>query len=129
MNGSLELCDPDHIQPESIEYHTADGVMVKTMAIKHKDVMVPQHSHEHDHLTVIAAGSVRAWCDDELLGDFFAPASLEIPAGTKHRFLSLEPNTMLMCIHNISRTGQVQIRDEHQLGRHKGRIFTVMEAN
>lgn len=106
----------ENIQPNSVEHRTNDGVIAKTMHIPRKHVIVPQHSHEFDHTTVIAQGSVRAWCDGEFLGDFHYPQSLTIRAGTKHMFLSLEDNTVLICIHNVSRTGAIQVREEHQLG-------------
>lgn len=103
------------IQPGSVEYRSTDDVLAKTMHIKRKNIVVPQHSHEFDHMTVIGQGSIRAWCDGELLGDFSYPASLIIKAGTKHKFLSLEDNTVLICIHNVARTGEIQVREEHQL--------------
>lgn len=32
-------------------------------------------------------------------------------------FESLEDDTLVLCIHNVSRTGGVQVRDEHQIVR------------
>lgn len=103
------------IQPESIEFYSTDGVFVKTMHIKHANVLVPQHSHEYDHLSMLAKGSVRVWRDGVILGDFTAPVGIEIKARTKHKFLSLEPDTLVLCIHNVSRTGQVDIHAPHEL--------------
>lgn len=58
---------------------------------------------------------MRAWKDGVLLGDFTAPHFIFIPAHTKHRFQTLEDGTIMWCIHNISRTGAVEIAEEHQL--------------
>ena len=41
-----------------------------------------------------------AWSDDELLGSYKAPATIRIAPRVKHRFLTLEPETTLACIHN-----------------------------
>ena len=45
-------------------------------------------------------GSVRAYRADELLGDYHAPAVVQIPAGVFHSFLTLTPDCALACIHN-----------------------------
>lgn len=105
------------IQPDSIEFHSADGVFVKMMHIKHENIFVPQHSHSYDHLSMLARGSVRVWKDDVLVGDFTAPHGINIEAHKKHKFLSLEPNTIIYCIHNISRTGEVEVAEHHELRR------------
>jgi hypothetical protein len=105
------------IQPESIEFHSADDVFVKSMHIKHAGILVPQHSHSYDHLSMLARGSVRVWKDDVLMGEFKAPHGINIEANCKHRFLSLEPDTIIYCIHNTSRNGEVEIAEHHELRR------------
>jgi len=64
------------------------------------DTLIPQHSHAYDHLTAIMQGIVRVWRDDEMVGDFMAPATVRIPAHAMHRFLTLTPGCVLACIHN-----------------------------
>jgi hypothetical protein len=55
------------------------------------------------------------WQDEKLIGDFRAPYPIFIAAKVKHTFQSLEPNTLIYCIHNAARTGSVEIHAEHQL--------------
>lgn len=99
----------------NIEFYSADDVFVKVMHLPEAGLLVPQHSHEYSHLSMLAVGSVRVWRDDVLLGDFHSPAGIEIEAKCKHRFLSLEPS-IIYCIHNVSRTGKYEFLEEHQLG-------------
>jgi hypothetical protein len=51
-------------------------------------------------MTLIMRGSIRAYRADELLGDYHAPAVVQIPAGVLHTFLTLTPDCALACIHN-----------------------------
>ncbi len=104
-----------NIQPDSVEIRIFDGIFVKSIVIKHKNVLVPQHSHTYDHASFLATGSIRVWKDGVLLGDFVAPTSLIIPARTKHKFLSLEDNTTIYCIHNIKDAEDVDVAEEHVL--------------
>jgi hypothetical protein len=99
------------------EENTIDGVFIKQMHLKDAGLVVPQHSHTYGHTTLLAHGKLRAWKDDELLGDFDAPAQIYIAAGAKHTFLSLVPNTVAYCIHNVSRTGRVEIHESHELNQ------------
>lgn len=102
-------------QPYGNEYTAADGVFVKEMTIPKAGTLVPQHSHEYDHTSFVASGSIRAWADGFLLGDFAAPHPLFVKAGVKHSFLSLQDQSLVLCIHNVSRTGTVEVREEHHI--------------
>ena len=116
MNGySLTLLDDDLQPPDIPGFYGSDGVCVKPMILKVAGMMVPQHSHEYAHTSYIATGSVRVWKNDTLMGDYVAPTGIEIEAHAKHRFLSLEDNTSVLCIHNVSRTGDIDVHQEHQL--------------
>ena len=55
---------------------------------------VPQHSHTYDHLSLLASGAMRAWCDGVHLGDFHAPAEIRIVAHAKHIFMALADETI-----------------------------------
>lgn len=105
----------DSAQPLSVEYRHFDGLTAKTMWVRDAFTLVPQHSHCFDHLTVLAAGTVRAWIDCKLIGDFTAPHSFPIPTGTKHLFQSLVPSTMMICLHHTRNDGEIEIADEHEL--------------
>lgn len=124
MSALCETCEaapicgailPPHLQPPDDREWTVDGVFVKQMYLAQPGMLVPQHAHTYAHLTMLAAGSVRVWRDGDLLGDFVAPAAIEIPAEAKHSFLSLQEETILYCLHNIARAGAVEITSGHQL--------------
>lgn len=88
-----------------------DGIMTKVIHLKSANTYIPQHSHKYDHSTVLASGSVRGWKDGKLLGDFSATVPIFIEAGHQHTFMSLEDNTVVLCIHRIDRTGDVEFHD------------------
>lgn len=103
------------LQPDSIEFQGADGVLVKSMVCKMAGTIVPQHAHEYDHMSMLAVGAVKVWADGEYLGTYHAPAAITIKAGTKHRFETVQDYTIIYCIHNVSRTGEIDISDQHAL--------------
>ncbi len=96
------------------EHTSVDGVFIKQMLMKEPGTKVPQHAHEYDHTSMLAKGSVRVWIEGRQEGDFRAPYALFIKAKLKHTFQSLEPDSLIYCIHNVKRTGKVQIHAEHQ---------------
>lgn len=122
MSASLdEVCRDCNLcveQPESWEHQTVDGVFIKSMDVRQANIIIPQHAHRYDHTTMVARGSVRVWIEDELLGDFAAPAPIFIKRRAMHTFLTLEANTLLYCIHNSSRLGSIEVVAEHQLAAH-----------
>lgn len=97
-------------QPYGAEYIAADGVFIKEMMIPKAGTIVPQHSHAYDHTSYLAKGSV-------LFEDkrYDAPFPIYVPAFKKHTFTSLEDNTLVLCIHNVSRKGEVEVHEEHHL--------------
>jgi quercetin dioxygenase-like cupin family protein len=102
-------------QPYGVEIRMADGIFIKQITVPKAMTLVPQHSHTYDHTSMIAVGSFRVWKNGELLGDVTAPTGLMIEAGAKHAFLSLTDGATIYCIHNISRTGEMEIQEEHQI--------------
>lgn len=102
-------------QPKVINFHLADDVFIKSGTFKDIGTIIPQHSHEYDHTSFIATGAVQVWCDDEYLGIYNAPQGILIKKHAKHRFVTLEENTTILCIHNISRNGMIEIHDLHEL--------------
>lgn len=97
-------------QPWGAEHFAADGIFIKEMRIPKAGTIVPQHSHKYDHTSFVASGSVTF--EGQTIE---APAALYIPAGKKHTFTSLVDDTLVLCIHNVGRTGGVEVREEHQL--------------
>jgi hypothetical protein len=87
-------------QPETISVTIYAGIYYKQYRVPDAGTLIPQHSHRFDHLTALLRGSIRAYRADELLGDYHAPAVVQIPAGVLHTFLTLVPDCALACIHN-----------------------------
>lgn len=102
-------------QPPIWDYKASDDVYIKQLYIKDQFTLIPQHAHKYAHTTLLSVGSVRVWTDGQDAIEYTAPSVIPIPAEVKHTFLSLVPNTLLYCIHNVGRTGEVEIHAEHQL--------------
>ena len=100
-------------QPEDLHYVLADDIYVKPILLKKAGMVMPQHSHTWDHATFIARGSVKLWAGSSFIGNLVAPTGVTVRAGVKHTFLALEPDTLVLCIHSVARTGEVEIEDEH----------------
>jgi hypothetical protein len=102
------------------EMNLYGGVFALTMTVKDAGTMCPQHSHKYDHMSAIMAGAVQVEADDVPLGVFRAPAIVKIAALTKHTFITLEPNTVITCIHAVA-LGEADfheedlVHEEHQL--------------
>lgn len=102
-------------QPYEVDIMMADGIFIKQITVPNAMTLIPQHAHVYDHTSMIAVGAFRVWKDGALLGDIHAPTGLLIEAGAKHAFLSLTDGATLYCIHNVSRTGEMEIQEEHQI--------------
>ena len=79
----------------------ASGLYFRSITLPEAGTYIPQHTHDHDHATLVCSGKARAWCDGICIGDKGKGEVFEVTAGHKHEFVSLEPNTMMVCIHNI----------------------------
>jgi quercetin dioxygenase-like cupin family protein len=99
-------------QPHGSETR-AGGIFVKEMILEKAGTPVLQHAHQTDHISYLAKGSVRVWVEGRLDRDYLAPAPIFIEARTKHEFLSLEDDTLVLCIHNIGASETVPIFEEH----------------
>lgn len=102
-------------QPYGVEIRMTDGIFIKQITVPKAMTLIPQHAHTYDHTSMIAVGAFRVWKDGELLGDVQAPTGILIEAGVKHTFLALTDGATLYCIHNVSRTGEMEIQEEHQI--------------
>lgn len=108
---SCEECELCIEQPPFWEHVSVDGIFIKQMYLKDAQTAIPQHAHAYDHTSMLAKGKVRMWIEGELQGDYTAPYPIFIKAKAKHTFLSLEPDTLIYCIHNESHR---QIHEEHR---------------
>lgn len=102
-------------QPTSIEIKMADDLFVKSIEIKQKHVLVPQHAHTYNHMSMLAMGQMRVWKDDICLGEFEAPKGIFIEANAKHRFLTLSDYTLIYCIHNLHKAEEVSVAEENAI--------------
>jgi hypothetical protein len=101
---------------EPVEYvDDVGGLYFRAIILKHAGMVVPQHSHDHDHVTLIANGAARVWIDGKWLGDYAAFRAIEIKARAHHIFQALEPNTRLACVHNLN-GGKYRIHAETKVG-------------
>lgn len=87
-------------QPEEVELVLYAGIFCKLWMVRDRGTVLPQHSHEHPHISMLTSGKVHAWCGDDYLGVFEAPAMIKIPAHTFHRFETITNNVVIACIHN-----------------------------
>jgi len=88
-----------------IEFAEVDDIWVRAYSIAKAKTIIAQHVHEHDHITLVSRGTIEAWQDGELLGEFKAPALVKIPAGKSHAFTAMTDDVMLCCLHNLRGTG------------------------
>jgi hypothetical protein len=58
------------------------------------------HSHLFDHLTLLAAGSLKVTVEG-VSTEFKAPHMIYIKAGKVHELVALEDNTVAYCIHAL----------------------------
>ena len=91
-------------EPKFVQFAEADDIWVRAYSLEKAGQVVPQHAHEHDHITLLCRGSVQGWKDGEDLGVFTAPSLVVIPAGSRHAFLALTDDVVLSCLHNLRGT-------------------------
>lgn len=91
------------------------GVYALTHEVRDAGTVLPQHAHTFDHLSAIMAGAVQVVADGEVLGVYAAPAFVKIAARTKHTFTTLEPNTVISCLHAVVDGEAADVHEEHQL--------------
>ncbi len=86
---------------ESIE--EVAGLYLHTTFVPSAFTMLPQHVHDYDHATLVCTGRVRLWREGAQQEDYGAGQAVEVRAGKKHHFQTLEANTRLCCIHELSK--------------------------
>lgn len=91
------------------------GIFCKVWTVADAGTLLPQHSHQWDHISLIVAGSVQIWRGDEDIGDYHAPAMVRIPAHTFHKFLTLSPGVVIACVHAVGEADAVVVEREHAI--------------
>lgn len=89
-----------------IHHHFSAGVYTKETRIPAGYVLV-QHAHKHDHLSILASGSVELAVDGEK-SVVHAPACLTIAAGKHHGIKSIT-DVVWYCVHATDCTDQDEI--------------------
>ena len=108
---------PAENQPTS-ELVLYAGIYCKMWAVRNRGTLLPQHAHTWSHISMIVQGEVRVWRDDELLGDYKAPAMIKIRAYALHKFLTLSDDVTIACLHNADHAdpdGEPSIAKRHDL--------------
>lgn len=91
-----------------IVHHFSDGLYARQMILPAGHFAVT-HAHEYDHLSILASGRVTVEIDDDI-GEFVAPACINIAAGKHHRIVALE-DAVWFCIHATDETDADKIDD------------------
>jgi mannose-6-phosphate isomerase-like protein (cupin superfamily) len=89
-----------------IHHHFSSGVYAKETRIPAGYVLV-QHAHKHDHLSILASGSVEMAVDG-VKSIVKAPACLAIAAGKHHGVKSLT-DVVWYCIHATECTDEDEV--------------------
>lgn len=77
---------------------TEGGMCVRMIELEKAGYMVPQHTHDFGHTTLIASGSVRMWVEEEYKGQFDAPCLKYVEPNKKHVYQAVKDNTVMACI-------------------------------
>ena len=78
----------------------AGNVFVKYMKFTKKGQKMEGHRHTYDHVTLLAAGAVRATCEG-IEVEFEAPHLIVTRANKLHSFVSLTDEVLLACVHAL----------------------------
>lgn len=98
------MTDTPHIHINSIAPDIQIGCVAnlfsRQMHFKKAGDMEHGHTHPFDHLTLLAAGSLRVTVNGQTT-DFKAPQMIYIKAEFNHELVALEDNTVAFCIHAL----------------------------
>ena len=95
------------------KHHFSDGLYGKEMVLP-KGYIAYSHSHNYDHLSILAKGRVIVKTDD-YNKEYVAPACINIEANTYHQIEALE-DVVWFCIHATDETNIDKI-DEVLIGK------------
>lgn len=75
------------------------GIWVRKLFFPTTEAHNKGHSHDFDHVTLLARGSLRVEVDGKTSQLFTAPTFVVIRKNTVHNLLPQEPNTLAFCLH------------------------------
>lgn len=90
----------------NIVHHFGGGVYSKETHVQAGQILV-QHKHEHDHLSILASGSVELMVDG-VRSVLAAPACLTIQGGKHHGVRALT-DVVWYCIHATDCTDESEV--------------------
>lgn len=73
------------------------NLYVRMMRFDKKGDIEPGHSHVHDHLTLLAKGSLKVTVDG-VVSEFKAPHMIYIKKEKQHELIALEDDTLTFCV-------------------------------
>ena len=88
------------MKPAEIAVGGVANVYSRQMFFRHAGDYEQGHTHEFDHLTLLASGSLRVTVDGQVTV-FKAPHMIYIHKDKMHELVALEDNTVAFCIHAL----------------------------
>lgn len=91
---------------ESIE--EVNGLYFRSVLLPKAGMRIAQHTHDHDHATLVGQGTAALYIGGVLSGIFEAGRAVPVMAGQYHAFEALADNTRLTCVHDIASAESVK---------------------
>lgn len=104
MNNLSTNPNYKQVDPEYVQFDEVDDIWIRSYTVEKAQTILPQHSHAHDHATIVSRGTVEVWHNDEFIGQYTAPAVITVPAEKMHCFKTLTDGVVLCCLHNLRGT-------------------------
>lgn len=99
----IAIADVGQMRPGDGEYYHDEWLWLKQYVLKAGEV-VEQHVHLHDHVTVVALGTVRLTIDGVDQGEITAPKPVTVRALAQHSMIAVT-DALILCIHNLRGDG------------------------
>jgi len=90
-----------------IVHHFSSGVYAKQMTLP-AGYTALSHSHNFDHMSILASGKVLVKTDDSEVVEYTAPTVVTIKAGINHAIYAVEDSSWF-CVHATEETDEDHI--------------------
>jgi len=98
------------MNPPAIQLGCVANLFSRMMHFKRAGDIEHGHTHQFDHLTLLASGRLQVTVDG-VSSEFTAPHMIYIRADKNHELVALEDNTTAYCIHALRQKGTEDILD------------------